>query len=243
MKVLCAALVLFWICALPFGAQAQEAVSIDKEPHHHLVLTNKYIEVHQILIEPGDAFKLHRHDEDEISIVVSGGTAIGENQGKPPALQTSQTGEVHYAPAPRVHLIRNTGKTTIHNVALSLLNPQTNLRNLCGNVVKGQPLNCPASASASSSAPFVDQPQFETDQTSAMLTLLRPKQTAAVGSSDRDELLVAIDDVALKGAGKDPEKVLHNSDFVWLNRGDSKRMLKNAGDKEARYVVIAFKPL
>ncbi len=166
MKLKRAAFVLLWILPLPLRAQAPAVVSIDEEPHK-LALRNDYIEVHQILLPPGDAFKLHCHEFDEIAVVASGGTSVAENLRKPPVIQTSETGKISYARAQRVHLIRNTGQNTIHNVAISLLRPQTNLRNLCIAPNADQPLNCPSAAPAGPRPAYIDWPQFETDQTAS----------------------------------------------------------------------------
>jgi len=151
-------LALLLVVASPLAAQApaldpSSAISIDQEPHHHLVLRNEYIEVHQILLPPGDSFKLHKHDRDEIAITISGANSIGVTPGKPPVPSTSQAGRVSYSPAPRIHLVHNVGATELHNVAVTLLLPQTSLRNLCATPKAAEPPNCPASAQNNPASP------------------------------------------------------------------------------------------
>jgi hypothetical protein len=64
------------------------------------------------------------------------------------------------------------------------------------------------------------------------------------GEPDSDELVVAIDEILVgSAAGKGPETVLHSSDFVWVSRKNSGRIVRNASDKEARFVTLAFKPI
>jgi hypothetical protein len=67
---------------------------------------------------------------------------------------------------------------------------------------------------------------------------------ATVGEPGRDRLIVAIDEVVvIPAAGKGPQKVLHPSDFMWLGRKEARRLVRNSGDKEARFVTLAFKPV
>jgi quercetin dioxygenase-like cupin family protein len=236
--------ILLWIVPLPLEAQAPSPISIDQEPHHHFAFRNDYIEIHQILLPPGDAFQLHRHDMDEIAIVISGATTIGESLGKPSVHQTTETGRVSYARAPRVHLVRNIGTTTMHNVAVTLLHPQANLRNLCATPNADQPASCAAASPESSNSPYFDQPQFETDQMRTTLTRVRPKKSAPIDTSGRDELFVAIDEIVVSpAAGKGPDKVLHSGDFLWISRNDARTLAKNPGEKEVRFATLAFKPI
>jgi quercetin dioxygenase-like cupin family protein len=235
---------LLLILPWPLAAQEQQAVSIDQEPHHHLVFQNEYVEVHQILLPPGDGFKLHRHDQDEISVVITGGESIGHTPGKPDRQGRSTSGRIGFGRSPRVHSSHNIGNTTIHNVAVSLLHPQGEVRNLCKKQIEDQPLNCPAELTANANAPYIAEPQFETDQTRAVLTVVRPGQSAPIGEADREQLVIAIDEVVIASTeGSGSGKMLHPGDFVWINRGDPPRVLKNTSDKQARFATLAFKPI
>ncbi len=241
MKPKGAVLTLLLIVALPLGPQASAAITIDQEPHHHLAFRNDYIEIHQIILPPGEAFKLHRHDMDEIAITITGADSIGESLGKPPVHSTSKAGRVSYAPAPRVHLVRNIGTTTPHNLAATLLHPQADLRNLCATPRPDQPANCPT-ATTISNASYAIQRQFETDQTHASLIRVSPSQAAPIEAASRDELVVAIDEVVMAlAAGKAPGRVLHAGDFVWVGRGQSPTVVKNYGGKEGRLATLEFK--
>lgn len=235
--------VLLGILAWPLAAQEQKAVSIDHEPHHHLVFHNKYIEVHQIIVHPHDGFLLHKHDKDEIAVVITGGESIVHVPRKPDRRGKSTTGNIGYGRAPRVHSSTNVGNTTIHNVAVSLLVPQGELRNLCKRQVANQPLHC-AAHTASANSPYDAKPQFETDQTRVTLTTVRPGGSAPVGGGDRDELVVAIEQAVFAPvSGKGATKTLHPGDFVWINRGGRRHVIKNVSDKQVRFATLAFKPI
>ena len=234
---------LLGILAWPLAAQEQQAVSIDHEPHHHLVFHNKYIEVHQIIVHPHDGFLLHKHDKDEIAVVITGGESVVHVPGKPDRRGKSTTGNIGYGKAPRVHSSRNVGQTTIHNVAVSLLVPQGELRNLCKRQVADQPLHCPAHP-ADANSPYDAEPQFETDQTRVTLTTVRPGGNAPIGSGDRDELVVAIDEAVIAPAsGQGAAKTLPPGGFAWISRRGPRRVIKNAGGKQARFATLAFKPI
>ena len=75
------------------------------------------------------------------------------------------------------------------------------------------------------------------------MTRIRPMQDAAFGETDRDALVVAIDEPVIAAAtGKGPGTVLHTGDFVWIGQGETARVFQNHSDKEARVVTLAFKP-
>jgi len=243
MKCKSALLILLGVVALPLAAQ-EPVITIDQEPHHHAMIHNAYVSVHRIEVGPNDGFLMHRHDEDEVSVVITGGTSIGRNLGQPETPpRTSVSGSVGYGRSGRAHATRNVGQTTIHNVASSLLIPQGTLRNLCFEQVKDQPLNCPGGNSDDPQAPFIIQPRFETDQTRVTYTRVRPQQSAPVGDPDRERLIVAIDEIVVTGGGHGGEKVLRAGDIVWLTAKDAPAMLKNIAGKEARIVTLAFKPI
>jgi quercetin dioxygenase-like cupin family protein len=232
-----------WILPLPLLAQAPTVITMDQEPHHHLALKNEVVKVFQVDLQPRDSFLMHSHDTDDVAVVVANATTVTVSPGKADVLQISKTGEVHFARSGRVHLVRNIGQTPYRIVSIDLLRPQTGARNLCATQVPDQPINCPAAPPSDVNAPRIDQPQFETDQTRVTVTRIRPKQNAALGETDRDALIVAIDEsVVAAAAGKGPGTVLHPGDFVWIGQGETARVFQNDSDKEARVVTVAFKP-
>jgi len=66
------------------GAQ-QAAVPVEQEPHHHLVLTNEFVEVMRVNLAPGESSLYHTHGHDGAAVELSNATIaqqkLGEAQG------------------------------------------------------------------------------------------------------------------------------------------------------------------
>jgi quercetin dioxygenase-like cupin family protein len=239
----CALFLIVWVLPLALAAQAPKVITMDDEPHHHLALKNDVVKVFEVELQPRDSFLMHSHDTDDVAVIVADATTVTVSPGKADVLQISKTGEVRFARGGRVHLVRNIGQTTYRMVSIDLLRSQTGARNLCGSQIANQTPNCPAAPPPGANAPRVDQPQYETDQTRVSVTRIRPQQSATLGDSDRDDLVVAIDESAVApAAGKGPDVALHPGDFVWIGRGDAPRVFKNNSEKEVRVVTVACKP-
>lgn len=236
-------LALLWIVAVPMGAQDNSVIPLDQEPHHHLALKNDVVEVFSVDLASHDAFKVHRHDHDDVAVVLGEAVTVNTRPGKPDLLQNFKGGEVLFAPSPRVHSVRNIGQTDYRIVSIDLLRAQTGARNLCGvQVTTTEKSDCPATADAAANAPRSDVPQFETDQIRVTLTQIRPHQTATFGEKDVDDLVVPVDDAAVPSMkAKGPDEPLASGTPVWLARGKEKKTLKNNSDKDLRVVTVAFK--
>ncbi len=243
-----------WILPLSMAAQAPAVITMDDEPHHHLVFKNDVVKMFVLDLRPRDSFLMHGHDHDDVSIVIGDATTVSTSPGQADVLSISKTGEVRFAFSGRVHSVRNIGQTAYRAVSIDLLRTQTGARNLCGSQISAGlqvepapvpklPANCPAASPADASAPRVDQSQYETDQTRVTLTRIRPQQSATLGDSNRDDLIVTIDESTVTAAaGKGLDKALHPGDFVWIGHGEAARVFKNNSEKEVRVVTVAFKP-
>ena len=220
----------------PVAAQAPSVITTDEEPHHHLALKNDLVKVFEITLAPRDAFLMHRHDNDDVSIVVGDATTVSTTPGQADILRISKAGEINFARSGRAHSVRNIGQTAYRSVSIDLLHTQTGARNLCGGQISNQPANCPAAVGADSNAPRADLPQFETDQIRVTLTRIRPRQQAIFGEPDRDDLIVTIDEAVTA------DQQLASGSSVWIARGGAGQVLKNNSDKEVRVVTVAFKP-
>jgi quercetin dioxygenase-like cupin family protein len=234
---------LAFLWSIPLLAQAPAVITMDDEPHHHLVFKNDIVKMFSLDLEPRDSFLMHRHDYDDVSIVIADATTVSTTPGRADVLTISKTGNVRFALSGRAHSVRNIGQTAYRAVSIDLLRPQTGARNLCGKQIPDRPQNCLAASPADASASHLDQPQFETDQTRVTLTRVGPQQSATFGEPDRDDLIVTIDESAAAAApGKGSDKALHPGDFVWVGRGEAQRVFKNNSQKEARVVTVALKP-
>jgi len=226
---------MLWVLPLSLLAQLPAAVTLDKEAHHHLVLKNKTVKVFEIDLAPRDAMLMHRHDHDEISVVIGAATTVRTTPGTADILTISKTGDIGFTRGGWVHSVRNIGQTAYQSVLIDLLSTQTGARNLCGAQVKDMPTNCPAMA-ADANAPRADLPQFETDQVRVTLTRIRPGQQAMLGEPDRTDLIVAIDEAVVANRKMPPGGTL------WIARGGARRVIKNNSDQDIRIVSVAFKP-
>lgn len=226
---------ILWVLPLSPLAQAPTAITLDEEAHHHLVLKNNTVKVFEIDLAPRDALLMHRHDQDEISVVFGAATTVSTTPGQADILTISKTGDIGFTRGGWMHSVRNIGQTAYRSVLIDLLRTQTNARNLCGAQVKDMPANCPGMA-ADANAPRADVPQFETDQVRVTLTRIRAGQQALFGDPDRDDLIVAIDEAVVANQKMPP------GGTIWIGRGGAGRVIKNNSEKEIRVVSVACKP-
>jgi quercetin dioxygenase-like cupin family protein len=243
-----AVLLVTTIWSVPFLSFAQtpnvdpaSVIPMSKEPHHHVVLHNDYVNVYDVRVMVGDSIALHRHDNDALAIAIGDQDLTVGIPGKPDLHQKTPDGQMRLQPSGYMHSTHVNGPGAYHTVAVELLHAQTGKRNLCAAIVAGQPLNCPE-ASTSSTKSMI-QPQFASDQTRIQVVRVPPRQRVDVGDAPSHELIVALDPASISGAsGNGTDKSLQSGDFVWLDKGGPPRVFKNAGDKEARFVQIDFKP-
>ena len=52
------------------AGQTSPVIPLASEPHHHLALHNKYVNVYQVEVVPHESVLLHRHDYDVISVML-----------------------------------------------------------------------------------------------------------------------------------------------------------------------------
>jgi hypothetical protein len=231
-------------CGLFFGGagQAQTVIPLAQEPHHHLALHNEYVNVYQVEVAPHDGVLLHRHDVDAISVMMSDAEVTVRAPGKPDVRQKLVDGQIRLQARGYVHATAIEGETTYRNVTVELLLPQQEGHNLCAAVIAAQPLHCPAAQGAPEKATHIEQPQFETDQTSVALIRVLPHQEVSLGAPGRSELIIALDPGIARAGGNVAEKSLRPGDFVWLASGETAEVFRNEGGKEARLVSFVLKP-
>ena len=231
------------MCCLPLSVAAQSpaVIPLASEPHHHLALHNKYVNVYQVEVAPHDSVLLHRHDADAISIMLSDSEVTVQAPGKPEVHQKLSEGQLRLQARGYVHATSIDGGTTYRNVTVELLLPQQGARNLCAPVIVSLPLNCPSAQPRPPAATHIDQPQLETDQTYLTLIRVLPHQSVALGDPGRPQLIVALDSVT-KAEREVQEKAVYPGEFVWLDAGKTPQVFKNAGEKEARLALFALKP-
>ena len=110
-------LLLFTVFAI---AQSSE-VDITAEPHHHLVLENKYVRVFKVEVPPHEQTLMHRHDHDYVYVTLGATELENDVAGKPHANLKLQDGETRFLPGPFAHLVKTLSSTPFRNVTVELL--------------------------------------------------------------------------------------------------------------------------
>jgi uncharacterized Zn-binding protein involved in type VI secretion len=226
-----------WLLPLPLVAQAPAVITMDQEPHHHLSLQNEYVKVFKVEVSPGDSIVLHRHDQDTIAIAIGEQLVTVGIPGKPDVHQKNADAQVRLQRAGYMHSTRVDGDTPYHTVAVELLRPQTGFRNLCAEILPGQPLNCPSEAESESTA-YSTQPLLASGETEVLLLRVHPHQSMKLRGVPSPQLLVALDEASIPAI----ELAMHPGDFNWAGNSASAQAgeYRNAGDREARFIEIIF---
>lgn len=234
---------------LPLRAQQSPApIPLEKEPHHELVFHNKDFLAFRVKMPPGDILLLHRHAYDEAALTISSGATAAIFPGQPEVRQKDVPATVRFHRAGVVHQIRNVSDTPYYlHYSISLLHPQKDVRSLCAAADEGGPLDCPTPSQAESSPGLHVEPQYETHQFRASVAHLQPHHALALGEPDRDDFIVAIEELVATNGGKSGaanrvRQLLHPGDFLWIPHSDHSHSIRNDSDHEARFVIFAFNP-
>ena len=233
------------MCCFPLAIFAQIVIVIPlaSEPHHHLVLHNEYVNVYEVEVAPHDSVQLHRHEFDAISIMMSNSEAVVRAPGKPDSRQKLSEGQVRLQSSGYVHSTSIEGDTIYRNVTVELLFHQQGGRNLCAKVIATEGLNCASEQAAPPSSTHMEEPQYETEQTSVTLIGVLPHQKVSLGNSGGSELIVSLDDALVATADEmGPPKPMRPGDFRWIAIGQAASVFKNNSDKEARLISFRLKP-
>jgi quercetin dioxygenase-like cupin family protein len=228
---------LLWIILPPLASQTPPVIPVDQEPHQHLVLQNTRVKVFEAELAPHEAFPLHRHENDDLSVLLGPATTVSSTPGLADVLTISKPADVIFTPSGLVHSVRNIGQTPYHLVTIELLQRQTGSYAFCGTQLSKLDTECRAIRENDSGLLH-----FSTDQVLVTLITIGPHQGISLGETHRDMLIVAVDAGSIApSAGKGLEKIVSPGSPAWIPRGSAKQVLKNNSDKQARVVTIEFK--
>jgi hypothetical protein len=246
----CPFLVLALLFSASLLAQAQTAVPLPKEPHHHLVFENDYVRVFRVSLPAHAATLLHQHDVPYVYVSLGPAEVINAVQGKPEARLVMADGQVGYSPGHFAHIARTDAGSTFENVTVELLKPQGEPKNLCDKIVDGPVLTCTGEVKglradsplrALPKLGIVPRRAFETDEIEVASYSL-----SLVGNYNEDSksprLLVAEDGPQLhvEIAGESA-KSLSNGETVWLEAGKEWKIILPRENKPTRVLMIRFK--
>jgi len=206
-------------------ALAQQAVPAVREPHHRIVYEDARVRILEVQIEPRGSTLLHRHETDQVSIV------LGDAR-------------VHFS-RPVSHAEKSEGDRPFREVVVELLQRQANPHNVCAEVLPGEYLHCHEPGSEWLGANL--QIQFETDQSRFGILQIAPNSTLAIPPADVPPLLIALEGTEAEAvsrvngapAGGSSRRELKAVDLL-RSTADQVSVIRNTGKTAARFLVVEF---
>lgn len=183
-------------CAATLDAQTiPGAVLATREPHHHLVYEDSSLRVLRVRVPAHDTTLLHEHDPDYFWISLGASTLINAKPGVADATITSADLSFHYSFGNFAHVARNPGTRPFDNITVELLEPQTDVRNLCERVIADKPLDCqpPSARTEEYFSGATEHPALTTAQTRVSLMTLPPGRTLRPTARTRSTWVIALD--------------------------------------------------
>ena len=242
---------LLCLLPLPIAAQAPGVITMDQEPHHHLSLQNDFVKIFKVEVAPGDSIILHRHDQDTVAIAIGEQLVTIGVPGKPDVHQKNADAQVRLQRGGYVHSTRVDGTTAYHTVAVELLRPQTNFRNLCAEILPGVPQECPAPPVRDTTG-HSELPLLRSDQTYVRLMSAAPHESLDLAKPGAlapsaitraaSRVIVALDAASISSQTPDGlGQNLQPGDFVWIDGAPGHGWVyRNKGEKVARFIEIIF---
>ncbi len=219
------------IAALALFAQSATEVDITAEPHHHLVLQNKYVRVFKVEVPPQQSTLMHRHPYDYAYVTLGAVDLVNDIEGRPAASLKLQDGETRFSPRNFAHAVRDLSSTPFRNVTIEFLQGRT---------------------AGSTSAKWAEDRGlqilnggtedilFVKDDARTSDVLLNPHGTLPKTKSAAAELIVAVTELSLQagsGRGEEQQIDLMAGDIRWLRAAPS---LVNVGARSARFICFQF---
>jgi hypothetical protein len=106
----------------------EQAVPIEQEPRHHLVIENEFVRAFAVEIAPHDRTLCHRHAHDYLLYVVGDGDIVSAPRDEEPKKLSYRDGGCELSPAGLVHVVENLRDTPFRNVVVELLPGTRSLR-------------------------------------------------------------------------------------------------------------------
>src|ERR1700738_525130 len=225
-------------------------VPINEEPHHRLVLQNDFTHVYNVMVPPLDATLLHQHDLPYLYVTLGPADIVNAIVGKPELHQILHDGETHYTPGKFAHVARTDTGLPFHNITIELVRPQGTTKNICKDVIPGQPTDCPQPQAASTGASGKRKPSeaaeepvpyFETDEIRVDLYQVAGAKDYVDAAPKVHALLVALSNANLDAnLGGEHISFLHGGDVLWMPAGQHRRIVDFLGTNSS-FLLISFK--
>lgn len=247
MKLLLCSLLL----TFSLNAQAPEAVPLQGEPHHHLVLENEYVRVFRVSVPARAATLLHQHDVPYLYVSLGPADVVNAVQGRPETRIVMADGQLGYSPGHFAHIARTDAGSTFDNVTIELLKPQGVPRNLCEKIIDGPlndcqssdtgtvPANSPLRAFVRATGP---KRLFETGEIFVSSHFAPIEQKYSESGPSAARLLVVEDKSELRvDLAGEPSKSVHSGEVLWLEAGKNWTIITPGEHKVTRFLLIRFK--
>jgi quercetin dioxygenase-like cupin family protein len=215
---------------------APQAVDVSAEPHHHLVLENRYVRAFRVEVPPNGATGLHRHANDYVFVVLGASRVSNEVQGKLPVTLQLADGEAGYTEGGFAHVARNLASTPFRNVTVEIL-PAAKQRAAARKPGAGWERGVELFEGGSVDTIVVRGGLRVTE------TELKPGATLAQHRHAGPHLAIAISDLELRSEapGKPAQTLRRKSgETDWITGGVT-HALTNVGSSPARFLAIEFR--
>jgi hypothetical protein len=214
-------------------------ISVADEPHHHLVLENKYTRVYRMEVAPKESTMMFRQDRDFVAVATEWVQVGMQQLGKSPIEK-----ELFYAEfikGPLVHKV--IGASNL--LTIEVKKPST--KNVCGAFWPGQiPAACNAEAGSSSNGGglWSNIHKFETDSISVDLRTGTSIYNVSIANP---ALLVALTPITAKQYHDEKSREAISSEtkmeplnVLWIPANANLGISPEKGH-ESRFILIEFK--
>ena len=212
------------LLAFALAGTPPQAVPMEEEPHHHVLLKNQYVEVVRAKLAPGESTQFHMHRYDGAGVWLSDYTSTEQLQGQAEGAGVrAQAGGVWVKernPKPYTHRVHNIGTEPMDVIDVELLQ---------------QPAGEPAQAAAKVVA--------ETPEARVYKWMLAPGEVSAMHTHERPYLIVSATAMQLKMAapdGRSLAEAVKPGDFHWIEAKVT-HSLANEGTTAGEIVEIEMK--
>jgi len=207
-------------------------VEITGEPHHHLIFQNEWVRVFDVVVAPHDGTLMHRHGHDYIYVMLGPAVISNLAQGKPPVEMTLAEGDVQSVDRGLVHLVRNTGNTTFHNITVEFLQDEK-MHNAASHWDNETAISTHGGA---------EEVLFVKDGVRVSRVELQTAGFEAQHHHTGPHLVIAITDLTLRAEA--PDKTASNIDMKagevkWVG-GNITHTVTNVGREPAKLVSVEF---
>ncbi len=193
------------------------SVPVSEEPRHKVVFANEYVRVIDAVLPVGDTTLFHRHDRDNVPVVITGGTMRTRVIAGATSETTLVTGAVWFAKAAYTHQSANIGTTPLRFIDAEILARWLH------------------AGGDGDRAPIAGETLvLENDQVRISRVSLRPGESITAHAHTRPLLHVEVSGGSISGAARAPGA------FAWLDARSS-HSIENTGDRSYDAVIIEWK--